>query len=84
MNGLCIIMLVGQCSVRVCVRHVCASIWRVYVVKNHTPPVASPITSRTQSRGGSRNSLRGGGGVLGQNSSRGGGLGSRSVGIFIY
>ena len=34
-------------------------------------------------RGGSRNSLRGGGGVLGQNSSKGG-LGSRSVGIFIY
>ena len=36
-------------------------------------------------RGGSRNSLRGGG-VLGQNSSKGGGggLGSRSVGIFIY
>ena len=33
-------------------------------------------------RGGSRNSLRGGG-VLSQNSSRGG-LGSRSVGIFIY
>ena len=36
-------------------------------------------------RGGSRNSLRGG--VLGQNSSKGGGgggLGSRSVGIFIY
>ena len=36
-------------------------------------------------RGGSRNSLRGGE-VLGQNSSKGGGggLGSRSVGIFIY
>ena len=35
------------------------------------------------SRGGSRNSSRGGGGVLGRNSS-GGGLGSRSTGIFIY
>ena len=36
-------------------------------------------------RGGSRNSLRGGG-VLGRNSSRGGGggVGSRSAGIFIY
>ena len=36
-----------------------------------------------QYRDGSRNSLRGGG-VLGQNSPKGGGLGSRFVGIFIY
>ena len=35
-------------------------------------------------RAGSRNSLKGGGGVLGQNSSKGGGLRSRFVGIFIY
>ena len=37
-----------------------------------------------QTRGGSRNSSRGGGRVLGRNSSRAGGLGSRSAGIFIY
>ena len=35
-------------------------------------------------RGGSRNSLRGGGGGSGPEFFEGGGLGSRSVGIFIY
>ena len=50
---------------------------RQMVTINHGSEVTYEV------RGGSRNSLRGGG-VLGQNYSKGGGLGSRSVGIFIY
>ena len=47
-------------------------------------PLRQPVGKWLPCRGGSRNSLRGGGGVLGQNSSKGGGgLGSRSVGIFL-
>ena len=46
-------------------------------------PVRDEAETHTHPRAGSRNSLKGG--VLGQNSSKGGGgLRSRFVGIFIY
>ena len=42
------------------------------------------VTDSNVHRGGSRNSLRGGGGSGPEFFKGGGGLGSRSVGIFIY
>ena len=51
-------------------------------VTSHVSVTFTGVQSKP--RGGSRNSLRGGGGGSGPESFEGGGLGSRSVGIFIY